>query len=187
MDALEQRTGLPAHLRVLADKYPRQMWRGHAHFNGLTAFWLDRHGMFRQAMDRLVRDSQGYLDGVSGGIPGGQDARYGAEMSRLAGFLLTQLHGHHGIEDDHYFPQFRAFDARLAAGFDLLDADHHALHDHMNRLAEASNAALRGLDRDRVGALLEVQEEFRRFLTRHLEDEEDLIVPVVLEYGADLE
>jgi iron-sulfur cluster repair protein YtfE (RIC family) len=180
---LEAREGLPEHLRVLRALYPREMWTGHAHFNGLTAFWLERHGMFRQVMTRLVGDTQAMLDARA--------PRYGAEMPRLTGFLLDQLHGHHGIEDDHYFPMFRGLDARLQGGFDLLDADHHALHDHMEQLAVQSNAVRRAIvagdvPRDDVARLLQVQEAFDHFLTRHLEDEEDLIVPLILEYGADM-
>lgn len=182
--SLNQRDGLPEHLRVLREQYPREIWTGHPNFGGLTAFWLERHGMFRQVLSRLVSDTQAMLDNRA--------PRYGAEMPRLAGFLLNQLHGHHGIEDDHYFPMFRAFDARLQTGFDLLDSDHHALHFHMERLADQSNAVLRTMQsgdkpQDQVARLLTVQEEFQKFLGRHLEDEEDLIVPIILEYGADME
>lgn len=182
-DDLEQRDGLPEHLQVLRALYPREIWTGHAHFNGLTAFWLERHAMFREVTERLVRDTQAMLDTRA--------PRYGAEMPRLTGFLLDQLHGHHGIEDNHYFPMFRGLDDRLQTGFDLLDGDHHALHDHMERLATHSNAVLRVIQsgegaRDEAGTLLTVQEDFQRFLARHLEDEEDLIVPIILEYGADM-
>jgi iron-sulfur cluster repair protein YtfE (RIC family) len=182
-DGLQMRDGLPEHLQVLRKLYPREAWTGHAHFNGLTAFWLERHGMFRQVMTRLIGDTQAMLDARA--------PRFSAEMPRLTGFLLDQLHGHHGIEDDHYFPMFRGLDGRLQAGFDLLDADHHALDAQMASLAEASNAVLRAMHtgevpRDTLAALLAVQEEFDRFLSRHLEDEEDLIVPIILEYGADM-
>lgn len=183
LNRLELRDGLPEHLQVLRAQYPRDMWTGHAHFNGLTAFWLERHGMFRQVMTRLVRDTQAMLDARA--------PRYGAEMPRLTGFLLDQLHGHHGIEDDHYFPMFRGLDARLLDGFDLLDADHHALDDQMAQLAEQSNLVLREIQagdvaRIDVADLLAVQQAFQRYLIRHLEDEEDLIVPLILEYGADM-
>jgi iron-sulfur cluster repair protein YtfE (RIC family) len=185
LEDLEQRTGLPEYLLVLRAKYPREMWQGHTNFNELTAFWLERHGMFRQVLDRLVAESCEFLDGRA--------PRYGVEMSRFTGFLLNQLHGHHGIEDAHYFPMFRKLDARLQRGFDLLDGDHHALHDHMAQLAQQSNAVLEAmraeqhvLTHDRAGQLLEVQQSFQTFLTRHLEDEEDLVVPLVLEYGADM-
>ena len=180
---LDTRTGLPAHLRVLAGKYPRAEWRGHPGFNDLTAFWLDRHLMFRKAMDRLVEGAQRQLDAA--------EPRFGAELSRVTGFLLEQLHGHHMIEDHAYFPRFRVIDARLARAFDVLDADHHALDRHMHDLAESTNAVLRALRAGYganagVGHLLEVQERFRRVLDRHLVDEEEIVVPVVLEYGAEM-
>ncbi|SEQ24450.1 hemerythrin domain-containing protein [Thalassovita taeanensis] len=181
---LESREGLPEHLRVLAEKYPRDIWRGHGNFNELTAFWLDRHLMFRQVIDRIIGDTQAHLDGKA--------PRYGADLSRYTGFFLDQLHGHHTIEDDHYFPQFQRFDPRMVEAFELLDRDHHALDFHMNRLAESTNDVLRGLQAnqraiDHAAQLLEVQEGFRGFLHRHLSDEEEVIVPVVLEYGAQMD
>lgn len=185
---LATRTGLPEHLRVLADKYPREIWRGHANFNELTAFWLDRHLMFRQVLDKLITDTQGFLDDKAG-------QRYGPELSRYTGFFLQQLHGHHGIEDDHYFPQFKPLDSRVSGAFELLDHDHHALDGHLHALAEDTNALLRALQsgqggkyagRDQAGVLLARHEGFKRFLNRHLTDEEEVIVPLVLEYGADM-
>ncbi|WP_298495068.1 hemerythrin domain-containing protein [uncultured Maritimibacter sp.] len=178
---LSGRDGLPPELRVLADLYPREMWQGHANFPGLTAFWLEMHGKFRSVMDELITGSQGYLDG-------GDPMRFGAATSRYTGFFLQGLQGHHGIEDNHYFPLMVEFDPRLVRAFDILDHDHHALHDHMNRLAEATNAVLRPLQdgdtaTDQTARLLTVQEAFRGFLDRHLTDEEDVVVPLILEHG----
>lgn len=181
--SIETRKGLPQHLRVLADRYPRREWRGHMNFNDLTAFWLERHLMFRQVLDKVIGDTQAHLDGKS--------QRYGPELSRYTGFFLDQLHGHHQIEDQHYFPQFMAMDKRLEQGFEMLDADHHALDHHLNSLATHTNEVLRALQqgqkaRDQAGRLLEAQEGFKVFLDRHLMDEEEIIVPIVLEYGADM-
>jgi len=183
MFSIETRTGLPEHLRVLADRYPRAQWRGHMNFNDLTSFWLERHLMFRQVLDKVIGDTQAHLDGHS--------ARYGAELSRYTGFFLNQLHGHHQIEDQHYFPQFMAMDKRLVQAFDILDADHHALDHHLNSLADHTNQVLRALQqgdaaRDAAGRLLAAQEGFKVFLDRHLMDEEEIIVPIVLEYGAEM-
>lgn len=185
--SIDTRKGLPDHLRVLADLYPRALWRGHGNFSQLTAFWLDRHLMFRQVLDKLVTDTQLHLDGRAG-------PRYGAELSRYTGFFLEQLHGHHGIEDHHYFPQFQKLDRRVTGAFALLDADHHALEGHIHALAEDTNAVLRALSKgqaqgsvqDASGRLLARQERFRGFLDRHLTDEEDVIVPLVLEYAPDI-
>ncbi|MFU8883627.1 MAG: hemerythrin domain-containing protein [Rhodobacterales bacterium] len=181
--SIETRKGLPEHLRVLAALYPRATWRGHANFNDLTAFWLDRHMMFRQVLDKVIGDTQAHLDGNAG--------RYGPELSRYTGFFLDQLHGHHQIEDQHYFPKFMAMDKRLEQAFEILDADHHALDHHLTQLADHTNHVLRALQqgqkaRDEAGRLLAVQEGFKLFLDRHLMDEEEIIVPIVLEYGAEM-
>ncbi len=182
--ALDARTGLPPHLRLLADRYPRAVWTGHANFNGLTAFWLERHGMFRQVMDKILTDTQAQLDAPK--------SRFAPELSRYTGFFLNELHGHHGIEDQHYFPKFMALDSRLAQGFDILDSDHHALDGHIHALAGATNAVLATLKsgaraQEDLGRLEAAQSAFRRFLDRHLSDEEEIIVPLILEYGADMD
>lgn len=181
--ALDARTGLPPHLRVLADRYPRDSWTGHANFNGLTAFWLERHGLFRQVMDKILTATQAQIDAPQ--------ARYATELARYTGFFLNELHGHHGIEDQHYFPRFMALDRRLAQGFTILDRDHHALDGHIQGLADATSAVLGALKhgaaaQDHLGRLEASQAMFQRFLDRHLADEEDIVVPLILEYGADL-
>jgi len=181
---IARRSGLPEHLRVLADRYPRALWRGHDNFSELTAFWLERHLMFRDLLDRITALSETQIDAPND--------RFGAELSRYTGFFLNQLHGHHTIEDTHYFPKLTAFDKRLARGFDMLDADHHALEGHLHGLADHTNAVLSRLNtgasaRDAMGALHGVQQEFATFLNRHLVDEEEIIVPLILEYGPEIE
>jgi hemerythrin-like domain-containing protein len=102
-------------------------------------------------------------------------------------FMLDQLNVHHQIEDLHYFPIFRAADDRLARGFDVLEGDHHHIHADMARTAGTANALLRSLQgggdtmrrcgddyADASAALL-------KGLARHLDDEEDLIVPLILD------
>lgn len=174
---LDRRTGLPDALRVLAEKYPRETWEAHPEFNALTRFWLDRHLMFRRLQDLLVTETEGFLDRKA-------DARrYSASLSRLAGTFLNELHGHHGIEDAHYFPLLAARDARLTAGFELLDADHHALDAGIHGLADRTNAVLRAPGPEAAEALRVDLVRFRALLDRHLVDEEELVVPMVLEYA----
>lgn len=184
MDALENRSGLPDALRVLADALPREGWESHPNFSALTRFWLDRHLMFRDVLGRLQAGTQGRIGGAI------DPRRHVQETSHYAGFLLNQLHGHHQIEDMHYFPQLQGLDGRLERGFALLDADHHALDGHIRTLAETTNAYLRGPE-GKVGVeaanrLHDALARFDVFLDRHLEDEEDLVVPVILTYAPDL-
>jgi len=174
---LDRRTGLPDALRVLAEKYPRENWETHPEFNALTRFWLDRHLMFRRLQDMLIEETEGFLDGRA-------DARrYASSLSRLAGTFLNELQGHHGIEDAHYFPLLAARDARLAAGFELLDSDHHALDAGLHGLADRTKAVLRKPETVATEALRIDLVRFRALLDRHLIDEEELVVPIILEYA----
>ena len=104
-------------------------------------------------------------------------------------FLLSQLDAHHQIEDLHYFPIFRAAEARLVRGFDVLEADHHAIHADMAATADTANALLRALAGD-ADALRRCGDDYvtasgalLKGLVRHLDDEEDLIVPLILDRG----
>ena len=134
--ALATRDGLPDPLRVLVEKYPRPKWEGHPHFTELTRFWLDMHLGFRRM--------QGLLDDGDAGVsrPVARAADYAGGLARVASQYLNGLHGHHNIEDHHYFPMLKALDARIAWGFDLLDADHQAMDGAIHELAEATNAVL---------------------------------------------
>lgn len=106
-------------------------------------------------------------------------------------FFLVELEGHHNVEDHHYFPQFKRAEARLSRGFDLLDSDHHIIHDALERNAEVANgffAKLSSLDDARRAADLYADENERlvALLGRHLDDEEDLVVPMILDRGGAL-
>jgi iron-sulfur cluster repair protein YtfE (RIC family) len=180
---LDTRSGLPEALRVLLRDYPREGWQTDPGFHGLVSFWLERHMMFRQLMARMTSDTQGFLDGT-------QDPRGFAQgTGRFGGLFVNQLHGHHQIEDHHYFPILRSREARIERGFDLLDADHHALDGILARFVDQANAAIQaaaGPDpRVAAGRLLTGLTDLERLIDRHLTDEEDLIVPVILRDGPD--
>lgn len=184
MQALENRTGLPDALRVLLENHPRAHWQSHRNFDGLTRFWLERHMMFRDLAARLQAETEGFLDRRSEG------RIYGGRLARFGGFLINELHGHHHVEDHHYFPVLAGLEPGLAKGFALLDADHQALDGHLHGLAEETNALLKALAsgpapaaRDAAAALQARLRGFGGFLDRHLTDEEELVVPVILEHG----
>lgn len=184
MDELETRSGLPDALRVLVQQYPRDIWQSHRNFDALTRFWLERHMMFREVLRQVQADTEQFLDGAA------EPRAYGARTARLTGFLLNELHGHHQIEDLHYFPKLAALEGRLEAGFGLLDADHHALDTHLHGLADDTNAVLQALSsvpaaaaRTAAGPLQARLQRFERFLDRHLIDEEELVIPVILHHA----
>ena len=184
-DALDTRAGLPAEYRLLLADYPRDHWPDHRDFNGLAAFWLDRHLTFRHGMATLRDEAQARLDRQ---IAPRDHAR---ALHRRGSALLGDLIGHHQIEDQAYFPELARpelarLEPRIARGFDLLDADHYALHALIDRFAKGANAVLSA--RDDAGShratarFLTDLTGFDRMLSRHLTDEEDLVLPVVLKH-----
>ena len=182
---LATRTGLPDALRVLLEQYPREDWTEHAHFDGLVRFWLDRHVMFRKLTDMLRSDCEAVLDAQT-------DPRtFSNRLGRFGGMLVNELHMHHQIEDAHYFPPLSGAEPRIARGFEILDRDHHAIDAHLGLFVEDANAVLRtagdGADiRTAAGLLLARTKRLDGFLDRHLIDEEELVVPVILRHGPGL-
>ena len=173
---LAHRSGLPDALRVLVEMYPRTGWQTHANFNGMVQFWLERHLMFRRLLAALETDVQAVLDRNM------SFDHYAPRLSRYGGMLLNELHSHHHIEDSHYFPQLVELDTQVTRGFDLLDADHHAMDGLLIGMGEAANAVLQGAE---VGVFARRLDAFAGLLNRHLVDEEEIVVPVILSTGFD--
>lgn len=181
--ALARRSGWPEDLRVLIARYPREQWEGHANLGEMARFWLSRHAMFRELTTMIAAIEAQFREGAL------SPAEFPRQLVPRLQFLLQQLGVHHQIEDLHYFPIFRAAEERLARGFDVLESDHHAIHADMDRTAETANALLRALTGEadalrRCGdAYAAASGALLKGLIRHLDDEEDLIVPLILDRG----
>jgi len=177
--SLAQRQTLPAEFRLILGDYPRDAWPAHRDFNGLAAFWLNRHLSFRRTMSALNTEAEAMLDSKL------DPAQWKRNLSQRGASLLGDLIGHHQIEDHTYFPELIRLEPRLARGFDMLDADHHALHALIDRFAEGANAALSAQGPVLHTAAAAFRKDLQRFetlLARHLTDEEDLVLPVVLKH-----
>lgn len=174
MLALGVREGLPDAWQVLAREFPKTSWQSHPNFGQMVEFWLQRHAMFRQLLDVLETDVQAVMEKQID--PEG----YARRLARFGGMLLSNLHEHHHIEDDHYFPKLVKLDPRLEQGFALLDADHHAMDGLLQDMANGANAVLQGGEQGVFAGQLDA---FGRMLNRHLIDEEEIIVPVILKTG----
>jgi hemerythrin-like domain-containing protein len=181
--ALMVRPGLPDDLKVLIARYPRADWNSVHTIGELGRFWMERHDMFRELGSMLVG---GIGDLREGKVDAERFARWFAP--RLNHFL-GDLDGHHRVEDYQYFPLFAAADARLAHGFELLEEDHQLIHTLLERNAEAANrfhgdlvagSEQMAISRD---AYAKEAESLLKGLMRHLEDEEDLLIPLLLDQG----
>jgi len=174
------RTGLPDEIALLRAAHPRETWQGHVRLGTTARFWLERHRMFRDLGDQLGAGA-GAL--AAGTVDGRRFMTWFAPRIRL---YLGELHGHHTVEDHHYFPVFRAADPRLARGFEILDADHHAIDGLIHELADGAGALMealrgRGETARAVETLTLTLGRSLSGIARHLDDEEDLVVPLILE------
>ncbi len=183
--SLNERAGLPADLRYLVEKYPREVWQEHQNLGEMARFWLQRHDMFRELSVALRTSVSDYREGK---LDLESFARFFAPRLR---FFLQQLHGHHQIEDMHYFPIFMEAEKRLKKGFDILENDHEVIHEALERNHATARSFLQALhensSRRRFAAdeCAKENDDLIVMLTRHLADEEDLIVPVILDRGED--
>ena len=104
-----------AHLRP---SYPRDAWNRHPNFGELSRFWLHVHDSLRRQGQQLEQLTERFREGHVGAHD------YGPMLASGLNHFLGHLNGHHQIEDRHYFPKFRALDARMLPGFELLEQDH---------------------------------------------------------------
>ncbi len=180
---IDPQRALPAELRFLLERYPREVWPAHANLGAVARFWLQRHAMFREFGGMLAGGLAAFLER---GLP---PAELQAWLAPRLRFFLSQLHEHHQVEDQHYFPVFRAAEPRLARGFALLESDHETIHHALGLVAGTASELLAGLqgaaDAQRPAAerYAAASGALVRQLARHLDDEEDLIIPLILDRG----
>jgi hypothetical protein len=180
---LVSRTGLPDTLAYLRADYPKEGWRQHRNFGALSAFWLQTHEGLRQQGRGLQAGLAVFREGRS------DAAAFRRSLAQSLNQFLQHLNNHHQIEDQAYFPKFRALDPRMSAGFDLLEADHELIHGALLASAHSGQMLLDGLAngpdmaRRAADAYALDSDRLLALLVRHLADEEDLILPAMLHHG----
>lgn len=184
---IENRQGLPADVAYLLEKYPRAGWPLDGGFNGIASSWLEHHDWFRDVGSTLLKTTTAYRE-----TEGEDPELFRAFFAPRLRWFLQRLEGHHGIEDEVAFPAFRALDRRLAIGMDLLEEDHGTIHHLLVASAESGAelvaALVSGRDaaRSAADAYAANADRLLDFLLRHLHDEEDLVVPTILDQGGTL-
>lgn len=173
---------MPEEMRFLLEIYPRDDWEAHPGFKEKTRHWLGAHRMFRRVAERVRLDTEALLN---------KDVElddYVGRLSHFGGNLVGNLHGHHGWEDRSYFPELSAADPRFDAGLDLLEQDHADLDAVLHDMTRKANRVIRlsTLDErqahEEAKAVLPAAEAIEAFLKRHLADEEELAVPIILHH-----
>ena len=119
---------------------------------------------------------------------GGDAAGHWPWLAARLRLYLGELDLHHNVEDVHYFPLFRSWDARLGRGFDILDGDHRQIHAMIALLASTAQdlhlaVQTKADGRGPLERLAARWEDLTTALGRHLDDEEDLVLPLLLDHG----
>lgn len=181
---LPQRTGkLPPDIAYLREKYPRETWEAHANFGETARFWLQIHAMFRELGGMLKTATSEYREGKA--APDAFERYFAPRLN----YFLGHLQGHHAVEDYSYFPLFRSADKRLVVGFDLLENDHEVIHDLLVASGETGAVFVAALHQGGDAARFAADayagnaDKLLDWLLRHLDDEEDLVMPAILEHS----
>ena len=179
---IQTRQGLPEDMQVLLRDYPRDIWPDHPNFAASIRNWMGAHQMFRQLSELVTKDTELRMDGKT------DPDLYTKRLARFGDMLVRNLHGHHGWEDHAFFPEIAGADARFVRGLDMLEGDHLELDRVLDRLTRRANRfiQLSQLAPEQaaveLGPLHEAAAGIGGFLHRHLDDEEDLIVPILLHH-----
>jgi hemerythrin-like domain-containing protein len=184
---IDHRAGWPDDLRLFLDRFPRAGWTSHANLGGHMRLLLDIHGGFRRFGNTLQAATLQFREGTV------TADHFRSWFAPRLNMFLSHLNGHHQIEDHQFFPTLAAAEPRLARGFDTLEKDHEVIHATMDRLVETANRFLQTPegDGDKLrfagDAYADTTGRLLILLDRHLDDEEDLIIPLALARGeADL-
>ncbi|GAB5449340.1 MAG: hypothetical protein Gyms2KO_42130 [Gymnodinialimonas sp.] len=173
---------MPEDMRFLLNTYPRDSWEAHPGFHEKTKHWLSAHQMFRRVSKQVRLDAEAYLNRDM------EIDAYAGRLSYYGGNLVGNLHGHHGWEDHSYFPELSAADPRFDAGLEVLETDHADLDKVLDDFTRTANRAIKLATLDAAQAREEVarvhgtSEVIEAFLKRHLTDEEELAVPIILHH-----
>lgn len=179
--SLITRTALPDGFAFLLADFPRTVWEGHPNNGQWCQFWLQRHQMFRDYSAALTDACEQLSDGKI------EAQAFHEWFVPRVNFYLGEIDTHHKVEEHHYFPALAQADVKMERGIALLEGDHRVVHDRLIAAYEAVvalDAAIREVSGDVASAAPTARDGIAGLgdvLDRHLNDEEDIIVPLILD------
>lgn len=177
---------LPPEYQTLLRDYPRDAWPDHPHFARSIQNWLGAHRMFEQLSALIEGKTELYLTRQI------DPQAYARDLAYYGDLLLRNLHGHHTWEDRSYFPELKSAlkdgQHRLESGLDMLERDHDALDETLHQFQRAANRTVQLAQLDaaqmptEAAAVDENAKALSALLERHLSDEEEIVVPILLHH-----
>lgn len=167
--------------------YPRARW-DEPSLSEIAKHWLQMHTGFRR--------HQAHMEELAGlwrarrlDVP-----NLHRRLIPVVQQFLQHLDAHHRIESGHYFPAMRRVEPRIAPGIDLLDRDHDVIHGQLEALFHGASLFHRVVsagdgvgESDAAHRLSDTITAAAPDLFRHLEDEEDIVIPLIALHGDPLE
>ena len=183
-DQLGERNGLPKDLQELLEKFPRESW-GEDVLNGnWVGYWLGRHSLFRKITFSINSIIEKTLDNKM------SSEDFIHQYSQHMSLMLKNLDSHHLVEDNYIFPRFYDKSQKFIYGLDLLENDHHLIHNSIDNMIFVGNKLIKSVSsnsnydiKDSLGKYKIISDNFNELLTSHLNDEEDLLIPLVIQHG----
>lgn len=167
-------TRLQSDWLFLLEKLPPNQWYS-SDYAYKTSGWLNVHTNIRKRQRILRQLSEEYLMGALNWD------NYRSQVLQRIGTHVLKLHQHHSVEDHGFFPEFVSSYPQLKTGFEILERDHvrldalldelQSLNDELAKVQQEDKALA-----DRLHANLIMGSDF---LSQHLTDEEDLVVPIL--------
>ncbi len=157
----------------------RSSWGDDPKFLGWPAHLQRLHMTIADASARLVDGLETVLEESEGSV---QEVMGLTGMNSLGLDLISHVHGHHGFEDANVLPGFLERFPQLSQAIDLLENDHIFLDLTLDQ-SELVFSKLNGkaTSKKDIGNALEQAKMLNKILLRHTYDEEDILIPAVLQ------
>lgn len=167
-------TRLQSDWLFLLEKLPPNQWYS-SDYAYKTSGWLNVHTNIRKRQRILRQLSEEYLMGALNWD------NYRSQVLQRIGTHVLKLHQHHSVEDHGFFPEFVSSYPQLKTGFEILERDHVRLDALLDELQSLNDELAKAQQEDKaladpLHANLIMGSDF---LSQHLTDEEDLVVPIL--------
>ncbi len=158
----------------LYEKLPPNLWYA-SDYAYKTSGWLNVHTNIRKRQ-RIMRElSEEYQMGALNWD------NYRSQILQRIGMHVMKLHQHHSVEDKGFFPEFVSSYPQLKRGFEILERDHVKLDALLDDMLIINDEIAKADKEDKALAerLYKNLLAGSDFLSQHLTDEEDLVIPIL--------
>ena len=149
-------------------------WKQHPQFLMSGAALHGFHNRLRLACDSLTRELGDEVSNHDNDI-------YHWRLPAFGRQIIDVAHSHHHAEDNFYFPQYQSLFPQLERPLSLLDGDHRVLEQMLDDL----QLSLYKLNENSPVADWEncrdISEQLGRVIHRHLDDEEEIVMPAIMQ------